>query len=42
MNALIVAAPRILNFEKTNESIAFRLKQSGKKSLPLINDNEFL
>ncbi len=40
MSTLIVAAPRILEFEKTNESIAFRIQESGKKSLTLINDNE--
>ena len=40
MNILIVAAPRILDFEKTNESIAYRFNEVGKKSLTLINDNE--
>lgn len=40
MKTLIVAAPRLLDFEKTNESIASKLTSEGKQNFTLLNDNE--
>ena len=40
MKTLIVAAPTILDFEKTNESIAAKLNMQGIENYTLVNDNE--
>ena len=40
MRCLIVAAPRIFDFGKTNESLAARLNWKGIKNFTLLNDNE--
>ena len=40
MKTLIVAAPTILDFEKTNESIAAKLNMQGIENFTLVNDNE--
>ena len=40
MSELIVSAPLILDFEKTNESIAASINSEGTKSYTLICDKE--